>query len=788
MMRSFEISVAHEELAPSFDPESSMPASRRATRRGAREALDIFIGGVNVTARVADRQAPAVLRDLGFAIAKLSQERRGKVLVRFYDDPWELCVERLGKTAALSVYRTGSDPYVMAYDERALFTEIVQRVEEAVAAAITRGSAAPAVAGELGDAARALANIRPEDLEVEDDDGATPTPVTVEVERDFPIALGAEFAMRTLAPSSPHADGTAVERTDLHALLFRGRLRAEVRGRAVELGDGHPFLFAERFLAMSEQALKAWEHGQPQYVRAEAGGLIVAIRLSAEGDASLTLGSAARAHLEQSFTFPALSVPDLVEASLAFGRAMARAVLRRDRAQCTNLRLSAFRRQLRETADALREVCRDDAKVNPMPEPYRAFVAASRPSSDAPRRGAPSAGLPGTRLRYQQRWRALVPGIDLRSTFLCGDRLVVGAAAEMFCLERTTGQVQWRVPVERATSVVTPGGIARIGGDGTIAVHDFGNGEITLRARVEPRLGGPPAGAVVNVPGLPRLLIVTEGERHLSAIDLTSGEARWRYTWGRGGALRMRRAGRLLYVASGDSALTAIDVQSGAIVWRVRNRLRFRASPSLDHDALFAIAGGANSAAELLGVDPFSGSVRFRRTVVPSLATVEGSPLVSGRTVACAVRVRHGLKLAAFCRDTGRELWASEGSVAPIGTSWLAVDNLFIGNSPTGELVAVDAETGKLRYRHVFGGRVLEADVPRRLEPVLRSGALFVPHVDVHVFRPHDGTEIATIGPCDAIPDLLRVDERCDVYVAEESGHLVSFGVGPRLTLLKGGG
>ncbi|MFO0671845.1 MAG: hypothetical protein U0235_19850 [Polyangiaceae bacterium] len=82
-------------------------------------------------------------------------------------------------------------------------------------------------------------------------------------------------------------------------------------------------------------------------------------------------------------------------------------------------------------------------------------------------------------------------------------------------------------------------------------------------------------------------------------------------------------------------------------------------------------------------------------------------------------------------------------------------------------------------------GRVLESDVPRRLEPVLRSGALFVPHTDVHVFRPSDGTRLATIGPCDAIPDLLRVDEKCDVYVAEESGHIGAFAVGPRLSLVR---
>jgi hypothetical protein len=34
------------------------------------------------------------------------------------------------------------------------------------------------------------------------------------------------------------------------------------------------------------------------------------------------------------------------------------------------------------------------------------------------------------------------------------------------------------------------------------------------------------------------------------------------------------------------------------------------------------------------------------------------------------------------------------------------------------------------------------------------------------------------------IPDLLRVDERSDIYVAEESGHVAAFGAAPRLTLV----
>ena len=814
------------------EPQSGVSV-RRERRRAAREVLDIFIGGANVTARVKSAQASCVLRDLGAAIADLSRKPRGKAIVRFYDDPWEMCVERFGAACALSVYRSGSDPFVPVYDRIVSFREVVESTRDAIELVLSTGTPPRPVGFELEAAAcalRAITEATSPPFTSLDDGVPAPAPVVIEIDRDAPLSFGAELALRT----GPEGDtDPSVERADLHALLFPGRLRAEIRGRVVELSDGHPFLFAEGILDMSRRALDAWERGVPYHVRRVTGGVLAGVRVTEGGQLALTLGAApdgsppsstreatgpvlvrappsSRSEAEQPSrrlcTFPALSVTDVVEAALAFGRSLVRALLRRDRSQCTNLRLSAFRRQLRDTSEALRELSRRDEKINPTPELYRAFVAGLGAAAATPRIGA-SPMRASTRLRYAARWRALVPGIDLRATFLCGDRLVVGAAQETFCLERATGNVLWRTPTERATSVVTPGGIARLSPDGTLSVHDFGNGEVTLRTKLAARVGGPASGIVVHGPGLPRLLIVTEGEEHLVAIDLTSGEPRWRFTWGkksrRGkrGALRLKRAGKLVYFTSGDSAIAALDVLTGAIVWRTRDRLRFRSPPTFDHDMLYAVAGGVNCLAHLHAIDPFAGSIRWTARIAeglksgprrgpasdmpPFACSIEGSPLAAGSAIAVAVRDRSALRLVAFDRDTGAQKWSSRGPIAPIGTSWLAIDDLFIGNTPTGEIVAVDAATGELRYRRVLGPRVLEADVPRRLEPVLRCGALFVPHVDVHVLRPQDGEEIATIAPCEAIPDLLRVDERCDVYVAEESGHLVSFSALARLSLVR---
>jgi outer membrane protein assembly factor BamB len=827
----FEIVVAPHAPYPS-DPEgvalqgfpsNDTPAATRRGRGGHPQGvLDIFVDGANVTAQIRDKHANLVVRDLALALVELGRSVRAKATVAFYDEPWEICIERFGATACLSVYRGGSQPLVTVYDRALPFDDVVAAARGAIARLLSTGSLNEHERRDLTSASERL--LRAGAL-AGNDDAPVPEalPVTIESDRDAPLSFSAEFALRERpggrpGSSDPSLDAAepSVERADMHALLFRGRVRAEVRGRVLDLGECHPVLLVEALLDLARRAFDAWERGLAMSARSNTTGVLVGVHLTAEGKMALTLGSAHGQGRRATYTFPALGVADVLEATLAFGRALVRAVLRRDRTQAQNLRLGALRRNLRDATDALRDAAQVDAKVNPAPEPYRSFVAALDQS-----RPAPPPSMAGARLRYAPRWRAVVPGIDLRATYLCGDRLVIGAAGEMWALDRASGQVLWRSDATRGTSVVTPNGIARIAADGAIRVHGFATGQPTLLARIAPRVG-PMAGAVVSLPGLPKTLVITEGEHHLVAIDLATGELRWRWSWGKArrttgssarAAPRVKRSGRLLYVTSGDGALTALDIVTGAVVWRVRDRLRFRTPPSVVHDALFVVSGGAHGVARLYRIDPYSGCVEWSTRVADSTSpcTVEGAPLVAVESVAVAVRHKRGLSLATFRRSDGSGLDA-EGSrsriVAPNGTSWLAVDDAFIGNAATGELVAVDAPTGELRWRHVLGPRPLEADVPRRLEPVLRSGALFVPcsfvspgqgsgksvvgglergeapAAGISIVRPSDGKVLGSIAPTEAIPDLLRVDEKCDVYVAEESGHVASFAALPRLSLV----
>ena len=571
-------------------------------------------------------------------------------------------------------------------------------------------------------------------------------------------------------------ENPALERADLHALLTRGPLSVTAHGRTLSVPATYPFLVAEKLVMLAEDVLAAWRSGRPLFRRMDAEGVKLSVRRGpGEEGVALSLKATSSGSESEGSTLPSIEPRALVRAAASFALALRDAFVECDPAQAHNLRLSALARTASALRDDLSMVAANDSLTNPEPESYRSY-------------GLPRAGRErgiwehGGKMRFLPRWVATIPNIDLRATFQCGQRVLVGSPRETACLERTTGQVLWRVATRRATSVITPLGLVRLHSDGDAVLHDIETGEVRFTAHLMPRASGGAAGAVVNVVGLPRLLVVAEGDRSVTALDLVSGDVRWRHSAPRPTNFRLRRAGKLLLVAGSDGALSALDVATGDAVWRVRDRLPFTGDIGIDHDGAFAVSGGPVGPARLHHVDLWSGQVRWIRELEERPAYGQ-APLLTSDIAVVPTRDRRGTGALAFDRASGEVAWEQDPGLASPVAVWLAVDDLLVINSASGTLLGLEAKTGTLRYNHVFP-RHVDADQPRRLEPVLRNGALFVPQHQVHVVRPRDGEMLGTV-PTDLIPDLLRVDEQCSVYVAEESGHLAAFAVAPRLSLVR---
>lgn len=310
-------------------------------------------------------------------------------------------------------------------------------------------------------------------------------------------------------------------------------------------------------------------------------------------------------------------------------------------------------------------------------------------------------------------------------------------------------------------------------------------GESLWSARVAPRVGSQILAHAVTAPGMPRVVVVAEGERRLVGLDLRTGEARWTYAARHSGAFRMRRAGRLLVVTSGDASVTALDLATGERVWRFGHRAPFSTAPVVHRDAVYALGGdGARSPARLHALGAYTGALLWS---AESDSPACGLPCATGDTVAVPLLTREGVSLLGLDATTGEERFCTPLGVTGPGGARPAVtafDDCFIANLPTGRVVALDADTGRLRWAHTFRAPVAD-DVPRRLDVQLRAGALFVPQSSLAVLRPRDGTVLAELEACDLVPDLVRVDEQCAVYVAEESGHLGCFELGARLRVIR---
>lgn len=749
-----------------------VPASAEAATSG---LFDVVIDGVNVTARIGEGQALALLAELARLVAALVGGRRRRAALRLYTDTeaWELGLEADGQDTLLTVYRAAPNTEVAVDERRVPLTALRDGVLSAVDDAI-RSSCPANLAASLRLARSALAGA------VLAQPGPTRarqlSEVSSHARRSLTLVGRADFRCASVDDDRAQ-DDPQLEHADLHALLFKGTLIACSRDRRVTLAKVHLFLVAERLLTLAEEALEAWQHARPLFRRVQVGELRVGVRRG-PGDSSLalTLGRQQSQATTPALTFPDIAPAVLVKAAAEFARGLSETIIGHDAAQERNLRLAALVERADQLTERVRAATEDDSLTNGEPEPYRAYPTPTRPCE------ARGRWEHGGKIRFAPRWVATVPNIDLRSALLIDGKLVLGAQRELVCLAAATGDVLWRAPGARAGSVATVAGLLRIFPDGRVLMHDIETGLVRFTTRLTPRSAGGATGAVVHAPGLPKLLVAVEGDRRVTALDLISGEIRWRHTAKTAGSFRVRRAGKLLVVAGGDTTMVALDVDTGSVIWRARERLPFSGDLVVDGDSVFAVSGTPQGPASLHRLDVWTGR-QVWASELNARPLCGQAPLVTNEVIVLPVRDPRGVGALAVRRDSGLPAWEQTPGVAAHTVAWLSMPDAVIANTADGTLLCLEATTGLPRFCHVFS-RPVEGDQPRRLEPTLRAGALFVPQHQVYAVRPRDGEVIGSV-PSDLVPDWFRVDEQCGVFVAEESGHVSAFCALAQLTRVK---
>jgi outer membrane protein assembly factor BamB len=764
---------------PSIDLTCSFHAVR--TAHGALSSvascgLDVTLGGERLAAASASGDAVFLVRDLVVAAVTVAEGRAQKAHIPFPDAPMELCLTAGDGVFLVSAYRTGTQPEVRVHDHPVSVRDLVTAAESALASLPSD----KALVDQVQTLCARLSLCAPNLCAPQRTAGVTARwRSRVRTSANGSSTTGA-VAIAFDAQLSVAAGGGRAEsaRADLHALLARGAVAIELRGRRIELPTGYVFLQIERMVSLCRPLLEAWAARRSCHVRAMVGTATVGLRLGLDEQLSVTVQHNDAPALTAPALMPRAWIAPVLDAALALASAMARA----DRSLARNLRLRALRTETRALRRWLRGIEQPDNRVNTEPALYRAGNEAT-----ASTRIATATDIAGmTRLRYTQRWRAEIEGIDLAGMLLVGDRLIVPGSRELHALDRVTGAAVWSTPAGRAATTLAGDNILRFTTRGDVELRASRTGETLWSTRIAARVGTPVAAHTISAPGLPRLVVLAEGERRLVALDLRTGEARWTWTSRHGGAFRVRRVGRLLVVCAGDATVSAIDLASGEVVWRYAGRIPFATAPCVHREQVFALAGeGARGSARLHSLDAFTGALQW---VSDTDAAVCAGPVATGDTVSVALATRDGIVLAGYDTAGGEARFRTPIGALPgiygARPAITAVDDRVVANLPNGRVVALDARDGVLQWTQAFRSPVSD-DVPRKLDVQLRAGALFVPQSVLAVLRPTDGAVLAEVSACDLVPDVVRVDEHCALYVAEESGHVGCYEPSARLRVIR---
>lgn len=277
-------------------------------------------------------------------------------------------------------------------------------------------------------------------------------------------------------------------------------------------------------------------------------------------------------------------------------------------------------------------------------------------------------------------WRFQAHATVSASPVAVGGKLFVGAEnGNMYAIDLRSRQLQWIFHARggiASTPAVAQGKIVFLSRDGSLHALDAASGAPawTFRTQGEARFaahgmyGQPLEPEPVQDPWdlyLSSPLIhdgkvyVGSSDQRVYALELGSGKLVWTFRTGGMVHSSPALAGSNIVVGSWDGAVYALDAASGAEQWRFQTRTEQK------HSIMFGI---------------------------------QASPSVDGATVYIGSRDGHFYALDAA---SGRRKWDYDaGGAWVVGTAALDEQNVYVGTSDSGLLLALDKRNGAEKYRH----------------------------------------------------------------------------------------
>ncbi|MFP5391663.1 MAG: PQQ-binding-like beta-propeller repeat protein [Gammaproteobacteria bacterium] len=194
-------------------------------------------------------------------------------------------------------------------------------------------------------------------------------------------------------------------------------------------------------------------------------------------------------------------------------------------------------------------------------------------------------------------------------------------------------------------------------------------------------------------------IYVGSSDARVYALDAKTGKLEWTYKTGGMVHSSPVLAGANIVVGSWDGAVYALDADSGALRWRYQTMTEQKASVMLGIQGSGSVDGDTvyigSRDAFLYALDANSGMVKWRYDAKG--AWVAGTPAVDDEMV--HVGTSDSYLFVGVDKRTGKERYRYDTRVWNFASP-LRVGDLLIGASMAGQLVALDAKSGALRWSY----------------------------------------------------------------------------------------
>lgn len=730
-----------------------------------RQRISALLYGEDVGSPLPD------LVELSAALNSLATLKHRKRLLPLADHPVEIALVRDGDTIEVSRYESGGFKEPDLLNHPASLKALLAACTDAVLARADAEEDPTARQIALRVAERAMrTRIEPDRA----GRGSKKIQGGVDPEELDDIKLG--FSFEATLPILQETLPRTTNFSDAHALLFTGKLVAYIHGKKVRLSEGPIALPIERMVRAVQHLVEARDEGRSIRKRIVTENFGVEVRSPKPDAISLSFASI---HTEP-VTISELDLGEAAIPILTLASEFIRAITSADRAQRKNLLIRHLREEIRDLRKRVRMPRRGRSFENDDPESLRLSLKAPprRPKQHA----AIGAHAPP---RFSERFSITLDGLDIESVFLLGEQIVVGTDENTLALARDDGRVLWAREARAHRLTLAGDRLVREAANGAIDVCYVEDGETIFElesSAMERPLLRP---LIASGSAFPPTAIVSEAVDRLVAIDLRTGERRFRFVNRTRKPIHFTVAARLLIVADEDGSVHGIDLATGEIVWRLSADTSFKEPPIVAEDTVLARAvGGEDGRGSIYAIDLFRGNLLYR---LPIKGHLRGDPIAHQGTLLLVLRKGGEPLVHAYDLRSGEERYEIDDPGISSGAGVRVHEGRLYAHGAWGELSAIQISDGALLYRTEINAG--EGDeLPHDLRPIIHGSVILLPGNQITMIRADDGLPLRASIPTELIPDKLMIAENGWIYIVEASGQLEAYAPIPHLSLVRGGG